>query len=235
MLAKLGPLVSEVAGSIGGTTFQRSPHGTVIRSKPLGIKRQSTYSSSARQRMATVNALWAIVPALDKIDWDTFAATQSWFNRFGDPITGTGYMAFLKQNLANLSSRAGVYPIAVSKFYPTTTNGTLPADPEFIYDLATDRLYLNSTDANTDANTFIATFASRPVAGGNRVNYRPKPFLARVGATAALPFELTTNYTDLWGRLPDKTVLEPAYLRVQAYDAANYYPALDVVLPLVYK
>jgi len=235
MLLKLGPLVTEVAGSIGGMTIQRSPDGAVARSKPLPIRRQSAKSANARQRLATLNKLWGTFTPTEKGDWDTFAATVTWYNRFGDVVTGNGYRAFLKNNAAMHTN--GIYSasIAVQLTPPTSTNGSLPADPEFYYDLATDDLYVGSTDAATDPKTYCFLFASQPYQPGSRVNYRPAPFLALLIESKTLPAKVTAQYVALHGRKPDKTVFESAFLRIQTADNVNYWPALDVQLPLIYK
>jgi len=235
MLAKLGPLVSEVAGSIGGATFQRSPHGTVVRSKPLGIVRRGTYSSSARQRLKSVNDTWKTLTPTQQGDWQTFADTQTWYNRFGDPIVGTGYMAFLKNNLANYSSVVGAYPLAIQPTYPTTTLAVLAADPEFVYELATNTLFFSSSDAATDANTLTVLFMSQPCSNGRSVWNRPIPYGARIGNGTAFNIDITTEYVSLHGRLPDKAVSERAFLRITTKDINTYYPGLETTVRLVYK
>jgi hypothetical protein len=235
MLVKLGALVSEVAGSIGGMTMQRSPNGTVARSKPLPIRRQGKYSATARQRLATLNLTWGTLTPTEKGDWDTFAGTVSWYNRFGDPITGTGYMAFLKCNASSHVSAAENSQQPLQLTPPLSTLGVLPAAPDFVYDLATDTLSLQSTDAATDSHTSLFMFASQPFRAGRRANYRPMPFLGWAKPAEVMPYDLTANYVLLHGRLPDASTRESAFLRVQAADTTYQWPSLDTVLPLVYK
>lgn len=235
MLVKLGPLVTEVAGSMGGMTMQRSPNGTVARTKPLPIRRQGTYSADARQRLASLNMTWRTLTILERSDWDTFAGTVSWYNRFGDPVTGTGYMAFLKCNMASHHSAGTNDQVPFQTTYPLTTAGALPAAPEFVYDLATDTLLLTSTDSDMPLLGGAWLFASQPFSAGRRFNHRPMPYMRSAQADKPLPKDLTAAYLKVWGRLPDKNVSESAFLRVQSFDEQYLWPGPDVTLPLVYK
>jgi hypothetical protein len=235
MLAKLGGLVAEVAGSMGGATFQRNPNGTIIRSKPLPTYRSSPYSAEARRRLQAVNLLWRTLTPTQRGDWDTFAATQSWYNRFGDVITGTGYMAFLRNNLATFSSKSDKQSVAVQSTYPTTTNAIVPNTPEFYYDIATNRIYLGSLDANTDGNTTIYLYTGPPVPAGRSAYYNAHLYQQRIVNTTALPVQLQALYLALHGRVPSVTLRETAGMILVARDKVTNYPAPPVRLMMVYK
>lgn len=215
--------------------MQRSPFGTVARSKPLPIRRQNRYTGDSRQRLATLTQLWRTLSPTDRADWDTFAGTVSWFNRFGDPVTGSGYRAFLRCNLASHTSAAELAQQPLQLTYPRATVSTLPASPEFVYDLATDQLLVTSLDAATDAVTFLFMFASQPFPGGRSVCHTPMPFVQWVQNSKNFPVNVTAKYVALHGRLPDASAREAAFLRIQARHRKFLWPGLDTVLPLVYK
>lgn len=235
MLIKLGPLAAEVAGSTGGLTMQRSPFGTVARSKPLPIRRQNRYTGDSRQRLAMLAQLWRTLSPTVRADWDTFAGTVSWFNRFGDPVTGSGYRAFLRCNLASHTSPAQLAQQPVQLTYPLSTVSTLPASPEFVYDLATDKLSVTSLDGATTGATWLFMFASQPFPAGRSVCHTPMPFLVWMQHSKSFPRDITADYVALHGRLPNKTEREAAFLRLQAHNSKYMWPGLDTVLPLVYK
>lgn len=215
--------------------MQRSPFGTVARSKPLPIRRQSRYTADSRQRLATLAQLWRTLSPTDRADWDTFAGTVSWFNRFGDPVTGSGYRAFLRCNLASHTSAAELAQFPVQVTYPTSIASTLPASPEFVYNLLTNRLFVTSLDRSTAAETSLYLFASQPFPAGRSVCHSPLPFVQWMRDSTNFPVELTEKYKALHGRLPDKSVREAAFLRIQARNSKSYWPGLATVLPLVYK
>ena len=235
MLMKLGPLVTDIAGSIGGLTIQRSRDGAVGRSKPLPVLRQSTKSANARQRMQSVTKAWSAMSAGERADWDIFAATVSWFNRFGDPVTGSGYRAFLKNNAAMHTN--GLYSAveAIRTTPPNSTFGTLPLDVAFVYDTGTSLLQLQSLGPEVDSKTVLYLFASQPFSAGRRFNYLRMPFLVALEPSKPLPANIGTQYSALFGQQPDYGQLQSAFLRVQAADSNSLWPAMSVQLPLVYK
>lgn len=235
MLVKLSGLVTSVAGSIGGLTLQRSPDGTVGRSKPLPIRRSSTWSASARQRLKSVNEAWSTLEPSKRAGWNAFAGTVSWFNRFGDPVAGSGYKAFRKCNMASHVSASADEQRALFTEPPVSTASALPALLEFVYDLSEDKLFLTSSDAETDANTGLWLFASQPFPQGRSVNYRPMPFLTGTQPEKPLPLSLNSFYLPLHGALPDPSVRQSAFLRVQAFNMEYGWPGMSVTLPLVYK
>lgn len=235
MIAKLGPLVSQVAGSIGGTTFQRGPDGLIIRSKPIPKPATSPAKVSARQRAKSLMEQWRLLDPADRADWDTFAGTVSWFNRFGDPVTGTGYRAFLRCNMASYASVAGLQQKPVQLSYPLATNSALPGLPEFVYELSTDKVGLTSSDAKVDSDTVLALFASAPVPGGRSSWHGSWRYLISFAPDKSLPSTFESEYVAAFGRLPDPTVREAAFLRIVAYNYKYNWPGITAVLPLTYK
>lgn len=235
MHVKLSGLVTALAGSMGGVTFSRSPHGTVARAKPLPIRRTSGPSATARQRMSTLNQLWRTISPTDRADWDDFAGTVSWFNRFGDPVTGSGYMAFLKCNMASHASAASIAADTFQLTYPHVTASVLPANLQFVFDFAGGTMSMKSSDTDTDADTFIHLFASPPVPAGRSVYHRAMPYLTMQIQSKPTSIPLTSLYTDLFGRIPDKNVLETAFLRVQASNATTHWPGISATVQMEYQ
>jgi hypothetical protein len=95
---KLGILVSAIAGSVGGGTFQRDAQGTQLRNKPLPKLRRSLYTGTPRGITAYLTQRWRDIDPADQADWDVAASTMTWHNRFGDVITGKGYWLYLRVN-----------------------------------------------------------------------------------------------------------------------------------------
>lgn len=235
MIAKLGPLVTQAAGSIGGTTFQRGRSGLLIRSKPLPTFRNTVYASSARQRTATLNTLWSTLTPTQVLDWDNFAKAQSFRNRFGDVVVGTAYMAFMKCNQASYHSASNYDPKAIQSTPPTTTAATLPPAAEFILDTGTNTLTVDSSAATVDAATDLALFASRPRRprnSGDRPRVNDGKFLQIGAAGDTFPIDITAAYVANFGRLPDPTVFEAALLRIRAYDESSMWPGQTVTVNL---
>jgi len=227
MQVKLGPLVAAVAGSIGAVTFQRGKYGTQARNKPLPIRRGSGYAVSARNRLQAVNRTWATMSSTDRDDWQSFASTQTWRNRFGDIITGSGYMAFLKNNVQSFEGKADKYPFSIQTLFPSTTLGTLPNLPTVTITSGGSTLSLSSSDTNVDANTELMIFASPIVSAGMSKYYKPMPFLRPIKSGLAFPRDLKSAYLAAFRRLPNPDNNETCFIRILALDRTTFYPGLS--------
>lgn len=235
MIGKLGPLFTSVAGSIGGTTFQRYGPGTLVRAKPLPTYRNTSASQTARQRINTLNRLWLAMDANDVKDWEIFSLTQTFTNRFGDVVPSTAYKAFTRCNFGSYFSAAGDFNMAPTLTAPLVLHGTLPTAPVFRLTTGTSTLTLQSTDGTVDADTKLAVFATPPKRPAHKRETDGQPIDPNIGVFnpgTAFPIDLTSAYTAVFGRLPSNGGEEGAQLRVLALDDTTHYPALDVLLPL---
>lgn len=97
---KLGVLVSKIAGSIAGGTFQRDAQGTQLRCKPLPRLRRTVYTQPIRQNLNSLVYIWRGLTNAERAAWNAGALLQVWTNRFGDVIAGKGYWMFLRCNLS---------------------------------------------------------------------------------------------------------------------------------------
>lgn len=234
MLVKLGGLVSEIAGSIGGMTFQRGPNGTVARSKPLPVRRTSTYSTNTRSTLKDVNYQWSQLSQVQRDLWTVFAGTVSWFNRFGDPVTGSGYMAFLKCNLHSYSSLSDFHDFGLFTDPPVSTISALPANPSVSFNTGTFEMLLNSTDSNVDADTDLLLFASPPTSQGRQTWHGPIPFMFHLGASKSLPSAFETPYNDLFPGGLNPAAKQICFVRIQAINTHYGWPGMSTTLRTVF-
>lgn len=126
---ELGPLVSDIRGSIGGTTFGRARNGATARTKPMPPKSRTPYQSLARTNMAYIGYLWKTVSSADVADWVTYAATCNLYDSLGHLYHPTAYQAFVMCLMAQILTE--ISPLVLTR--PTQDGlGTLQA-PELYY------------------------------------------------------------------------------------------------------
>ena len=120
---QLGPLVSQIAGSIAGTTFQRGASGVQVRRKPLPILRRTPRTNAQRQAIALLSRSWRSLTSVQRSAWDAQALALTWTNRFGDVIAGKGYWLYTRTNLRLLSlgSAPAPSPAPPITFAPVTS------------------------------------------------------------------------------------------------------------------
>lgn len=96
---KLSAIVTEIRGSIGGTTFQKSTSGTTARNKTTGVNTRTHLQSESRSLLFQVQQNWRALPNDKKNEWNLFVtyAKQTQKNNTNLPITGQQH--YIKTNV----------------------------------------------------------------------------------------------------------------------------------------
>jgi len=95
---KMGAIVTEIAGSVGGTTFRRSSSGPVMYNKPSSIKKNKIMMNPALPKLRNIMALWYELPPVTQELWNAFAPTVPFYDKFGVKFFLTGRMLFFTLN-----------------------------------------------------------------------------------------------------------------------------------------
>lgn len=231
MLVKLSGLISAMAGSVGGLTIQRGQTGQSARSKPLPTLRQSTYSATARARLAQLNKRWAQLTPTQREAWKTFSGTVTWYNRFGDPVPGDGYKAFLRNNASSTSSNANTEVQPIQDDPPSSMAAFFPNDPQLVIASDGSSLQFKSTDAKVDAKTRLFIFASPPVSIGRFKHFGTWKYLAFMDPKEGFPRDLKPEYVAAFGAVPMPEKGWSCFIRVVSKDASSYWPGAKLQLP----
>lgn len=121
-----GPLIGEIRGSEGGTTFSRNRFGQYTRQRSVPVNPRTGRQVSARTRFGSAADVWSIILTEAQRDaWRLFGNNISWLNALGQPVSLPGFQHFVRE--ASAFSQAGV---------PLVSDGpvifSLPeADPAF--------------------------------------------------------------------------------------------------------
>jgi len=96
--AKLSGFVTEIAGSVGGTTFKRSPYGLVIINKSRGASKNRLLNNSGFLELQSLRNQWQYLTTELREGWNTRATEVSFPNKFGDMVYISGYQLYIKAN-----------------------------------------------------------------------------------------------------------------------------------------
>ncbi|MBA7650700.1 hypothetical protein ES703_58511 [subsurface metagenome] len=99
-ICKYGPLVSEVRGSIGGTTFTAGRFGNVVRQRRSPIHAPTVRRHEYKSLFASVIGQWSTVldqPLRDA--WDTLASNTDFVNSLGETYHPTGLNLYVRTNV----------------------------------------------------------------------------------------------------------------------------------------
>jgi len=121
---KLGPMVVEARGKIGGSVFSRNKGGGYVRAYANPTNPQSGRQQIVRGYMATLQAYWRDTCTADERDgWESLAAETDFSNRVGDQIRISGLNLFLRTNTLRLLGSQAV--LAAAPTAPARYGGTL--------------------------------------------------------------------------------------------------------------
>lgn len=104
-IALLGPIVSDIRGSVGGTTFSRSLAGATVRSRRGPVASASTSRGIATNRIAGLSKAFQRLSASQQLQWAAFASANPIPNRYGTPrnISPIAMYSYLNGVLSALS------------------------------------------------------------------------------------------------------------------------------------
>jgi len=195
---KLGVGISDIRGSIGGTTFSRNAGGAYARQRVKAVNPNSARQNTVRARTSYLTKAWGeTLDDDERADWRAYAAGTSWTNRLGDTITINGLAAFVRLN--TLRMMAG---LAISTAAPLAMGHA--GNPTFTFTATVDDQMLNFTEPsapfvnNVDDHTVIF-FQPLPVgvgrlAGSQGFRYR-FTLAGSVGSPPAYPYAAASGYT----------------------------------------
>lgn len=135
-LAKYGPNVVQLSGSIAGTVYARNRFGNYCRPRTKPVNPRSQRQMGIRTIMMYLAEQWRESPMDDTIReaWQTYANSVSWVNRLGEQVTLTGFNCFVQCNAALLTAGGSLVTAAPAAL------GLPPGDPDF---------QITDVDANT--------------------------------------------------------------------------------------
>ena len=118
---KMGHIVAEIRGKIGGTVFSRNTYGAYIRAKVTPTNPGTVDQQTVRQFMASIAQAWRGLTAAQRLGFNLAAETWTNTNIFGDSQALTGFNLFMKLNRNRLEINevqitAAPTPAAVTGF-----------------------------------------------------------------------------------------------------------------------
>lgn len=97
-IIKLGSIVTSIAGSMGGTTFRRTPRGVISYNKQNRQSRSALASASQRLPIGHLFAQWRFLDKSVQNEYISLASLYSFPDRFGNQVFLSGRQFFTKLN-----------------------------------------------------------------------------------------------------------------------------------------
>jgi hypothetical protein len=190
-----GGLVSDLRGSIGGLTFQRSASGLTVKAKTSPVQPTSAARSKSRSQLATLQNSWQNLTVTERQNWSTWAQYQNIRNRsFGGAVL-SGQQAFMQMNRYRLLTEQTVVttPVFTPYTLPILTLSLTSSAGVFL------AAFLDMTDSSA---YFPVLLMSGPIRAAR--NARPSN-LRYVGTDEAIDdqhWDISDHYAAAFGQVP---------------------------------
>ena len=101
-LVKYGGGITQMSGSMAGTTHARNRFGNYIRARTKPVNPNSTTQVIARSAMGELTQRWRVtLSAVQRTAWATYAAAVAMKNRLGESVYMTGFNHYIRSNAYN--------------------------------------------------------------------------------------------------------------------------------------
>lgn len=107
-------LISQMAGSLNGSTVRRSRYGLVLQNKASGLQRNTTALGVRRNIFAFLAHQWTVLATNHKQQWQDISNENPQTDKFGNPIILSGYAYYLK--IQNVMLTANYNPITADDY-----------------------------------------------------------------------------------------------------------------------
>lgn len=170
-----GALITDLRGSIGGTTFQNNASGAIARSRSYTPVNPSRQQSDRQLAMIQLVAYWAKLSAANKALWNALAVAHRKINDWGNYARLSGYQWFMSYNLNAFTLDQGPWD------YPQSY---ILVDPPAAFNLVADHdhLYLDFGTPVAFPGTYAGIYATVPMRQ-SAIKMRKSTFLLSVWAT----------------------------------------------------
>lgn len=186
-----GALVTDLKGSIAGTTFQNNSSGSIVRSRAYTCVNPSTQQSVRQLALIQFVALWSQLTLSQKNLWNLLAASHTKINDWGSYVRISGYQWFLSYNLNAFTQDQGPYlvPEAYTLVDPVPQFNLVADADEFLIDFGHPVSF---------PGTFAGIYATVPLKQSN-VKLRKSTFLLTCWLTTNTRYiDVTALYESLF-------------------------------------
>jgi hypothetical protein len=186
-----GALVTDLAGSIAGTTFQKNASGAIARARAYTPVNPSIQQSNRQLAMIQLVAKWSTLTLIQKTAWNNLAAAHNKINDWGNYTKLSGYQWFISYNLNAFTQEQGPWltPEAYVLVDPV---------PAFTLYIDSDEFLINFGTPVSFPGTYTGIYATVPMRQ-TAIKLRKSTFLLICWATTNTQYiDITALYEDLF-------------------------------------
>jgi len=174
-LIKTGGLISEIRGSIGGTTYSRGRYGAIARNRTIPVQPNSARQMVVRNNMKLLINEWNdYMTQAERDGWIQYAAAVPMKNSLGETIYLSGQNHYIRSAMVGLRPQLNQNAIA-----PTIQNLSIIGTPPVCTIVGATGImsiaFSNGDSWATEVGGGMIVYAGTPVNAG--VKYYSGPWL----------------------------------------------------------
>lgn len=157
---QLGAFVTEIVGSIGGTTFKRQGSSRVMMRKSNGASRSKLLQNPRIAQNASIFQKWRNLSGAEQTAWTNIAAANTVKNKFGENVHISGTNFQRKMDLQ--TNFLGVIPDPLT-WSPDVPFVEFDSMPTLDWDINTFEVYISSPDVEEMSIALMLEFSLQPL------------------------------------------------------------------------
>jgi hypothetical protein len=226
-LVHYGPLIDDIAGPIGGTTFTRTLAGPATKRRPNQVNPSSEAQSQARNTLDHVAKAWLSLTKTQQAQWQLAANAHPLPNRLGRYRTTTGFALWcqLGVNLLNAGQTLNDTPPSIwtspSMFNPGVRANLTPEATTDIFASWNRRMLVDSV---------ITIKATPPTPWGKTPQRSQLRTIATIAPDSTTPLSLISAWSAVYGTPPQTTPYQILWeFTAYSRDTGAQMPWIDYV------
>ena len=187
-----GSIITDIKGSLGGTTYQANSSGKIGRSKPYTPVNPSSFQTDRQTMLASLVSKWSLLSAANKGLWNALAAAHQHTDAWGVTKFLSGYQWFLSYNLNCVNSNQAV------QLFPQGFVSVAPCS-QFTANIYSNYLTINWAAPESFPGSYAFIYATPPLRQNN-VNIKKSLFFIKLWDTSTVTYiDVTTWYEAAFG------------------------------------
>lgn len=199
--AKYGAIITEIKGKIGGTVFQGSRTGGVVKNKPNNKTSSGTSKLTKadagrlflpQNTIAQLATTWRDLSAMDQLAWNTAAPSYPFTDKYGNPYTGSGYQLYMSMNTNNAVVGGNYLSTPPAPF-------SLAAAPVFSVDWSVPGTATMNLPLGVPVDYVMQLYATQAMSLGRKPSKGDYKLIALFTPGVVFPFNIIGNFRDAFG------------------------------------
>ena len=192
---KLGPLATQISGSIGSTTFSHNRGGAYMRNRAIADTHISIPAMQAKDRLGRISGKWSDLTDPVRSAWTEWARQHPVTDRLGEVRPLDGHQAFVK--CMTRLDQMGVSPLPAT---PPTVPAPIPAVAGIlVYDIGSGGVSLAFTPSPTGANEYIWLQGALLVSNGISYVDNVLKYVHAYGPAQTTALDFHAEFEAIWG------------------------------------